>query len=386
MRRPPTVALLVEMTNAYARETIHGVRRYIREHGPWTLRFSEQGRGGVPPRWLKRWKGEGILARVESQELAEAIAETNLPVVDFSACQFMPAMPSVETDNEAIAQFAANHFLERGFKSFGYCGLSGFPWSQLRGEAFVRFLTAAGCSCSRFESRVKASRYDPWLKDQAGLARWIELLPKPAGVLAAWDGCALQVLDVCRLQGVAVPEELAVLGVDDDELLCDLADPPLSSIAIMPRQTGYMAAELLDEMMAGLTVPPGPRLVKPQGVVTRQSTDVLAIEDREVSEAARFIRENACHSINVKDILAVIPLSRSVLEDRFKKRLGRTPHEEILRVRLRHVEELLLETDFSLAAIAQRTGFAHVEYLSVVFKRKTGIPPGQYRLQFGRHR
>jgi LacI family transcriptional regulator len=374
------------MTNAFARESIHGIRRYIREHGPWILRFSEQGRGGAPPRWLKRWRGDGILARIDSRELAEAVEETGLPVVDLAGCGLLPSMPSVEVDNEVVAQFAAEHFLERGFRHFGYCGLGGFPWSRLRGAHFSRFVAKAGFACRMYESRARTSRLDPWLTDPAGLARWIQGLPRPAGILCAWDGCAIQVLDVCRSLSMAVPEDLAVLGVDDDELLCDLADPPLSSVAIGPRQTGYQAAALLDRMMAGLDVQFGIHLMRPAGVVTRQSTDVLAIEDREVSDAARFIRENACNSINVSDVLAVVPLSRSSLEVRFKKHLGRTPHEEILRVQLRRVKELLTETDLPLTTIAERTGFAHVEYLSVVFKKETGIPPGRYRRQSGRQK
>jgi LacI family transcriptional regulator len=252
---------------------------------------------------------------------------------------------------------------------------------MVRGEHFARALAEAGRDCSLYQPAAKPGRPDPWKSNDAGIARWIETLPRPAGVLAAWDGCAVQILQVCRRIGVVVPDALAVLGVDNDELLCDLADPPLSSVATGFQEIGYRAAELLDRMMAGAEVPPGPQPIRPLGVVTRQSTDMLAIDDRNVSEALRFIRERACHAIRVEDVLARVPLTRRVLESRFKRLVGRTPHAEIVHARLRHVEELLIETDLPLKSIASRTGFPHVQYLISSFKRNLGLTPGEYRLQ-----
>jgi LacI family transcriptional regulator len=176
-----------------------------------------------------------------------------------------------------------------------------------------------------------------------------------------------------------VPDEVAVVGVDNDDLLCNLSEPPLSSVILNPVRTGYEAAELLDQMLAGQPVAGGIRRVKPTGVVTRQSSDVLAITDAEVSQAIRFIREHAVEGIKVEAILAAIPVSRRVLESRFKKLLGRTPHDEILRVQLERVKQLLAETDLPLRVIAERAGFKHVEYLSAVFKQHVGHPPSEYR-------
>ncbi len=188
-------------------------------------------------------------------------------------------------------------------------------------------------------------------------------------------------LEVCQQLGIAVPDELAVLGVDNDELLCDLADPPLSSIAVDPEQIGYEAATLLDRMMAGESVPAVEVAVGPIGVVTRQSTDVLAIDDRVISEAVRFIREHACHGINVEDVLAAIPLSRRVFEARFQKYFEITPHEAIVRARLQRARQLLIETDLPLEIVAERAGFHYSEYLSKLFHDRFGIPPGRFRAQ-----
>jgi len=191
----------------------------------------------------------------------------------------------------------------------------------------------------------------------------------------------VQVLDACRRLGVPVPDEVAVVAVDNDELLCELAHPPLSSVIPNTRRTGYEAAALLDRLMNGGRARGETHLIPPLGVATRQSTDVLAIEDPHVSRAVRYIREHACDGINVRDVLRAVPQSRRLLEARFKKLLGRTPHEEILRVQLRRVKQLLTETDLPLETIAERTGFAHPEYLSVVFRREVGQPPSRYRAQ-----
>ncbi len=172
---------------------------------------------------------------------------------------------------------------------------------------------------------------------------------------------------------------MAVLGVDNDEILCDLAEPPLSSVVPNTRRIGYEAAAMLTRLMAGEPAPPGAILIEPLAVVTRQSTDILAVGDRDVATAIRYIREHACEGISVNDVLAEVPLSRSVLERRFTRILGHSPKEEISRVRLRRIKQLLAETDLQLARIASMTGFEHSEYLSVMFKSKTGETPGEYR-------
>jgi LacI family transcriptional regulator len=211
------------------------------------------------------------------------------------------------------------------------------------------------------------------------LARWLKELPKPVGIMACYDIRGQQVLDACRGAGLAVPDEVAVIGVDNDTLLCELASPPLSSVIPNAHRAGYEAAALLDKLMEGKRVPATARLIAPLGIAERQSTDVLAVDDRNVARAVQFIREHACEGINVSDVLRVVPLSRRVLEQRFQRLLGCTPREEILHVRLARVKQLLGETELPLYLVAERTGFEHVEYLSVVFKRETGRTPSAWR-------
>lgn len=380
MQRPPKVALLVETSNAYARELLHGVRDWLREHGPWGLWLAEAGRGAAPPAWLRDWKGDGIIARIETPAIARAVAATGLPTVDVSAARLLHDLPWLETDDRAIAHTAAEHLRERGFRSFGYCGDPRFNWSRWRGESFALHLERHGLRSAQFqEPTATRTRGADWDTELSSLVEWIRDLPKPVGIFAAYDIRGVQVLEACRRLGLAVPDTVAVLGVDNDELLCDLADPPLSSVIPDVRRTGYEAAALLNRMMHGEKIRGEGRLFAPKGVATRQSTDVVAVADRHVSSAVRFIREHACSGIGVADVLKAVPMSRRVLETRFRKLLGRSPHEQILNVKLDRVKRLLTETDLPLSAIAERTGFAHVEYLSVAFKRQTGINASEFR-------
>jgi LacI family transcriptional regulator len=378
MKRRKRVALIIETSNEYARGLLHGIRAYIREHEPWAIYFSEQRRG-EPPHWLKDFKGNGIIARIETRAIAEAVTAKGLPTVDVSAARFVPDLPWVETDNEAIAKLAAEHLLDRGLRHFGFCGMPAFNWSRERSDHFERIIRRRGHECSVYPPRPWKRTAPDWVREQPQVEKWIRSLPRPCGIMACFDIRAQQVVEVCRNLDIAVPDEIAVVGVDNDELLCDLCDPPLSSVAPDTDRTGYLAAQLLDRMMAGRKVPAEAHLIRPLGMVTRQSTDVLAVADPAVSAALRFIREHACEGIGVAAVMQHVPVSRRVLDKRFVALLGRTIHQEIDRLRIERVKDLLDETDLPLAKVAQRAGFEHVEYMTVVFKKKLGTPPSRYR-------
>jgi LacI family transcriptional regulator len=377
------VALLVETSNAYARGILHGIIAYTREHETWSVHLGEQGRGDDPPAWLAGWRGDGILARIENGRIAAAVTATGLPVVDVSAARTVGSLPWVETNDRAIADLAARHLLDRGLRHLAFCGDGRFNWSRWRCDHFVAAAAAAGADCAVYETPAGAAPGD-WEAEEADVARWLRALPKPLGVMASYDQRGRQVLGACRRAGLAVPDAVAVIGVDDDELLCTLADPPLSSVRPDARRAGYEAAALLERLMSGRERPRGQAvLIDPLGVATRRSTDVLALDDPDVSAALRFVRDHACAGIGVSDVLAAVPLSRRVLESRFRKLLGRTPHEEIARVQFDRVKQLLRETRLPLDEVARRAGFRTPEYLSTAFRRAFGMPPSQYRKEGG---
>jgi LacI family transcriptional regulator len=382
--RRPEVALLIETSNAYARGLLRGIRGYIREHRSWSIYVGEHRRGEPAPHWLERWRGDGIIARIENAAIAEAVVASGIPAIDVSAARHVPNLLYVETDDAAIARLAADHLLERGFRHFGYCGDPRFNWSNWRAEQFQRRIEEAGFDCHLYQPSPNRRGTTPWDRERADIGAWIRSLPKPVGVMACYDIRGREVLDVCRQLGISVPDEVALIGVDNDDLICELADPPLSSVIPDTRRTGYEAARLLDLLMAGQSELPLAHLIPPLGIAVRGSTDVLATDDADVSAAVRFIRAHASEGINVEDVLEAVPVSRRVLEARFKKLLGRTPHEEITRVQIERVKELLAETDLPLAAVAQRAGYKYVEYMSVVFKREAGLPPSEYRQEVRR--
>lgn len=380
--RRKEVALLIETSNGYARGLLSGITGYIREHESWSVYLGEQRRGDDPPRWLREWRGDGIIARIENKRIASAVVASGLPAVDVSAARQVARLPWVETDDRAIAEAGAAHLLERSFRHLAFCGDDRFNWSRWRCEHFLRAAAEAGVGCAVYRPSARARRDWDAMEDEIG--RWLLSLPRPVGVMACYDIRARHVLDACRRTGLAVPDQVAVVGVDNDAFLCNLADPPLSSVATDALRTGYEAAALLDRLMSGRERSRGQAIfVRPLGVVTRRSSDVLAIGDPEVSAAVRFIREHACEGIAVKDVLARVPLSRRVLEGRFRKLLGRTPHDEIARVRLDRVRQLLRETRLPLQEVARRCGFRNAEYLSTAFRRGFGTAPSEYRKSGG---
>jgi LacI family transcriptional regulator len=382
-RRRKRVALIVETSNEYARGLLHGIRAYIREHEHWDIDLDERRRGEATG-WLRGWHGDGVIARIENAAIAAEVLNCHLPCVDVSAARQVPGIPWVETDDAEIARLAFEHLKERGLRHFAYCGDDHFNWSTWRRDVFAKLVHDIGCDCSIFPTPSASPQTLTHEQELQAISAWVKKLPKPVGVMACYDIRGRQVLAACRAANCAVPDEVAVIGVDNDELLCDLSVPPLSSVAPDTDTTGYMAAQLLDRMMDGEAIPATAHLLKPIGVVPRLSTDTLAITDPEMSQAVRYIRAHACEGINVADVLKHVSMSRRVFETEFKKLFGRMPHEEIVRTRIQKVKELLTQTDLPLYTVADRTGFKHVEYMSVVFKKKTGLPPSEFRDRKGR--
>lgn len=372
------VALLIETSGSYGRGLLRGVARYNRERGNWSTYFQPHGLGAPPPQWLKTWKGDGVLARVEDKQMAETLRKAGVPVVNLRGKDSSVKFPYVGLDHEKIANLAATHLMERGIKHFGFCGKPRdvHPGLDQRCNEFVRAVGAAGFSCSEFPAR--AGDVD-WESEQAHLAAWIQSLPKPVGVMACNDERGLQVLDACRRAGARVPDDVAVIGADDDEHLCELSIPPMTSVDVNAEQIGYAAAELLDKLMSGRKAPVGATLLAPRGVVTRRSTDVLASEDPVVNKAVAFIRENRGRGLQVTDVIAHLKMSRASLEPRIKKVLGRTIHQEIQRVQLDRVKELLVGSPMPIKQIAREGGFSCVQYLTRVFRTATGETPARYR-------
>lgn len=382
----PHVALLVETSLAPGRDILKGIARYVREHRGWALYHEPQGLAEPVPRWIRRWRGDGIIARVQDPRMARELQRSGIPVVDVLGVVSTASFPLVHVDNRAIARLAADHLLERGLRHFGFFGIRGENWSEERFMSFRSALEPVAPEVALFELPRGMKR--SWERIENEVARWMRSLPKPVGILVCSDQRGAQLLEACRRAGVAVPDEVAILSVDNDEALCEVCDPPLSSIDADHVSVGYRAAAVLDELMTqrsnahearGRSTHEPRTLITPQRVVRRLSTDTLAIADTAVATALRVIRERAHEGLGVTEVATLAGLSRSVLQRRFRRLLHRSVHQEILAAKLRRAQELLAMTHLPLSLVSERAGFKHQEYMGAVFKARLGLTPGQVR-------
>lgn len=386
-KRPgtPHVALIIETSKVYGREILLGISRYLTLHGPWSIFTHERGQNDGDPSWLARWHGDGIITRSHDLKLCRRAWKRGIPVVSLRHLFAKPELPTVFPDQRLIGERVAAHFTTRGFRHFGYCGVAGRKeWERQRRAAFIRHVEANGGDWHEYKPTYMADAETNWEKEQEAMIAWLEELPKPAGIMAAHDSQGVQILDACRRAGIPVPDVVAVVSVDNDPVLCELASPPLSSLDQNAQKLGFEAAVLLDRMMRGAKIGPANYFYEPGEVITRQSSDAFAVKDPNVAKASHFIRENACRKIDSKAIAAAAGHSRRALEKKFRACTGRTPMEQVHEMRLRRIKQLLTETDYILPVVAEQSGFTYHEYMSRFFKKQTGTTPGDYRRKYGR--
>ncbi len=375
------ILLIVETSLSYGREVLKGINSYVVTHEPWSLFLEQRELMVEHPAWLESWDGDGVISRSTTPALAKIINRKKIPLVDLTDVYGKTCFPFVGIDHEQTGEFAAKHLLERGFRNFAFCGFTDHLWSLKRFKGFERTVNEAGYKTDFYESPWKISDAESWDQQQEKVGQWLNQISRPSGIMACNDMRGQHILDACRRQGISVPEEIAVIGVDNDDLLCNFCDPPLSSVILNPERVGYEASRLLEKLMNGIRPESEELNFSPVGIQTRLSTDVLAIEDPVIASAVQFIRQNACEGITVDDVLKKFSVSRSILERRFRQFLKRSPQAEIRNVQLRRIKQLLSETDLSLEQISILAGYEHSEYMSVVFKRELKITPGQFRKQ-----
>jgi LacI family transcriptional regulator len=386
--REPRVAVFADTWGSFGQRLLEGIADYVDAHGPWSLFVEAHSISRFQPLRLRRWQGDGVLAFMEDRRIAAHMARSGIPTVETDGHLLDGKLPLVGNDEEAAGRLAAEHLLERRFTNLVYSGYADAVWAERRYRGFRAAVEAAGRTCEVHHYPRSFSTLNSWEKAQRELSEWLAAFPKPLGVMACSDRHAQNVLEACRRARLFVPDEVAVVGNDNEEALCRLSNPPLTSVANNPRAIGYESAKLLDQLMAGRVDPAkvAPIQIPPQGVITRRSTDIMVMDDAIITDSLRFIRDHACDPIDVNDVLQALSVSRSMFYQRFRQALGRSPHEHILRVRLDRVKELLLQTSHPLSRIAVLTGFEHAECLVRAFKLQTGITPGRYRAENFKHR
>jgi LacI family transcriptional regulator len=409
MPQAPRVVLLMFPYAGYDRGLLRGIARYAQFRGPWVCylsgdqpdlplpeiegfgggllpvrRVAGGGRGQALPE-LRRLGASGFIGRIQTPAVAKAVLEARLPAIamDLSEAQAARGSPlarlsEVVPDSAKAGRLAAEHFLERGFRHFAFCGHPARIWSRRREEGFCRRLEEAGFAAACYQPGGRKA-LAPGRDEPARLTAWLQSLAKPVGVMACNDALGRRIIEASAAGAMLVPDEVSVIGVDEDRLLCELSNPSLSSVALDSQQAGYRAAELLDRMMAGERLPRQTIWVDPLWVVARRSTEVIAVEDRDVAEGLRFIREHARRPIGVADVVRHSAVSRRALEIRFQRTLGRSIRVEIQRVRLARTKQLLVETELPAWKVAEMAGFASLSYASKVFHRAVGVTLARYR-------
>jgi LacI family transcriptional regulator len=383
----PHVAVCIDQFRSHGRGVMRGIAKYVETYGPWSLFIDHLADSNYPRGRSENWKGDGILTYIDDANRAERLRRSGIPTVELFAYRLDRKLPVVAHDDIAVGRMAADHLVERHFRRFAFTGYRDSLWSDRRQKGFAAFLTENGCPPPTALLIERPKKIAEWEHAQHELTAWLKQLRKPTGLMACSDNHAQRILDACQRANVVVPEEVAVIGVDNDEETCRLSDPPLTSIILDSERVGYEGAKLLDKLMRGKARarPIKPLFIAPAGVVTRQSTDVTAINDPLVASAARTIRERACFGLTVDELVNSLKISRSIFYQRFHDTLGRSPHYEILRVQLDRVKSLLTQTPLPLKKIAEMAGFNNPNYLSVAFKREMGVTPGEYRAQQNGH-
>ena len=333
---------------------------------------------------LRKWGGDGIIADFDDPAIAQAVTSSGLAAVGFGGGYgwYQPgsAIPYFYTNNRLIAAEAADHLLERGFMHVAYCGYPRSPvngWSEEREQAFVDHVRERSLDVAVFRCTDRVSR--DWGAMQAALTEWLRELPKPVGIMTANDSRGREVLEACRAEGIAVPRDVAVIGVDNDELLCQLSSPRLSSVEQGARALGHAAAEMLSRLIDGETPSDLHIIIDPIGVVPRLSTDVLAVDDPTVAKAMSFLQEHASDVISVADVVRTVAVSRSTLEARFRESLHCTVREAIRRAHLERARRLVTDTTLPLKQVAAQSGFKSVQHMTTSFNRAFGRTPAKYR-------
>jgi len=393
--KPITLAYQAPVLSQNSRAIIKGISNYVRLHGDWHLRITNESIEKIIP-ILKSSGVNGAFLAPRSVEEEQIVADSGIPCVLTHTSAPQKVLPYFTANNDLLGRMAAEHFIEKGFVNFGYYSLSNHLfWSRERLAGFKERVTQAGGTVFVFESPVtteyamasekgQSLPWPPssWTSSAAHVHHWIRSLPKPVGIMASDDGMGYDLIEASEEAGIRVPEEMAVLGTYNDLTLCLVSNPPLSSIAVDMEQNGYNAAALLHRIIIGKEKMRGQRLTnEPTHIITRQSTDILAVEDSDLAAALHFIRTNYDRPIRVADVVDQTSASRRGLEIKFREHIRHSMTEEIMRVKIDQITRMLLESDMSIERISDALAFGSPARMREAFRRSKGVNPLEFRME-----
>lgn len=376
--RKPLIGVVVDAAMGYGRTVLQGIMQYANVRRSWLFQEELRSRGGKLDHWRKC---DGAILAVTTPAILSQVRRHTRHIVSCSGSTDFPLVPTVCIDDLVVGRQAAEHLIDCQLDNFAFYTATPNALSRRRLQGFRETLAGRGFTCAE----PQFIREDPMdLVDRGHwpkVTQWLQELPKPVGIMATDDAVARELSAICFKAEIEVPDRIAIVGVNNDDLLCNINWPPLSSVDMDFRRVGYRAAEILDGLLSAEKPPPGPsrEFIPPVGVIKRASTNVLAIEDVNLAEALRFIREHACDPCTVHDVLRRVPVGRRWLERQFAQQLGRSPHAEILRVQMEAARQLLLHSNFTLVEIAERCGFSAPQSFSRAFRQIMGDSPAAYR-------
>jgi len=387
------VLLMLGCSRASERGLLRGIARYSRFHNPWIF-YREPPFYRKPPYHrlprhpqtltsLRQRGIDGIVAYAANPAQIETFLPAGFPAVVLPIEERIPGRCSIVEEAHTVGRMAAEHFLDRGFTRFAFCGFDHMYWSRVRQEGFTRRLAEGGFDIHLYEP-PRAPANMPWEAEQSFVADWLRSLPKPVGLMVCNDDRAQQVIEANKAAGTRIPDEIAVLGVDNDDMICELTHPPLSSVALNFEEAGYEAAAQLDRQMKGRKAASAEIYLRPTHIHTRRSTDVLAVENQVVAEALRYIRIHAGEVLSVDDVVEAASTSRRLLERHFRQTVGAGVYQQIQRVHIERACRMLVETNWPLAEVARQCGFSNPVHFSVAFKRQMNLTPDQHRRRAAR--
>ncbi|WP_247236724.1 DNA-binding transcriptional regulator [Telluribacter sp. SYSU D00476] len=380
------IILLIDFAEEYSKDLLKGISKYSSEYGPWIFcrmpLFHREtiGLEGIL-QWALEWEADGIIGQLYNDKDIEKIVQAGIPVIAQDFKERFTEIPNITGAYHETGVLAAEYFLKKGFTHFAFYGFGDIVWSRERAEGFESRIRRAGYQVHSFENTMESAS-ELWYYRPSSLSQWLKSLPKPIALMACDDNQGQHITEACRLSGIRIPEEVAVLGVDNDVMLCELSDPPLSSIALDAEKGGYDAARLLDYMIRNGIAEYQDIVVKPTQIVTRQSTDIYATHDHHIASSLKYIHQNIERNLSVEDVVKQVPLSRRSLEKRFQDITGYPIYKYIYNLRIEKFTQKLLETDMTVFEIALDMGLNDSKNIARQFRQVKGCNPIEYRNRY----
>ncbi len=379
------ILLLTDFSSGYSRSLLRGIVRYSKDHGPWVfyrmpMYYRElYGDDGVV-RWAKKWKADAIIAQLENIDL-DKLNKLKVPIIIQNYRERADKICNITGDYFKTGVMAADFFLARGFSNFAYYGFKDMIWSRERADGFKNRIEEAGYSLSLLN--IQNRRNEQWSFDAVSVSGWLLSLPKPVAIFACDDYFASQITETCKIYNITVPDEVAVLGVDNDDLICNISDPPLSSIVLDVEKGGYQAAGVLHQLMNKEISQAFDIVIPPLRIESRKSTEKYAVNDKYILQVVEYIEKNYSSPVSITDIMRFVPLSRRVLEKKFKKEMGISIYQYLLNYRIEQFAKLLIKTDKSLSELAVVCGFDDYKNVARVFRKYKNTTPLLFRKLYG---